>query len=195
MPSNGHAFVRYLVVVLTLAVVEIGLAAAQSEEIVTRMREGGAVLLIRHAATEPGIGDPPGFRLDDCATQRNLSEAGRAQAQRLGEALRAARIPIADVRSSRWCRCLETARLAFGPNVAVRGWAPIDSIFERREVGPDSMREIRAALAALPPKSNWVWVTHQINITALTGSPAAPGEVVVARPVGGSLQVLGRWQP
>lgn len=71
-------------------------------------------MVIWHAATEPRIGDPPGFQLDDCATQRNLSEAGREEARRIGAAFRARGIPIGRVLSRRWCRCLETAGLAFG---------------------------------------------------------------------------------
>src|SRR5262245_646254 len=76
------------------------------------LRGGGQVLLIRHASTTPGVGDPEGFKLEDCATQRNLSEQGRAEARRLGEAVRRNRIPIERVASSPWCRCLDTAQLA-----------------------------------------------------------------------------------
>jgi broad specificity phosphatase PhoE len=71
-------------------------------------------VLLRHATTTPGFGDPPGFRLDNCVTQRDLTEAGREESRRLGVVFRAREIPVARVRSSRWCRCLETARLAFG---------------------------------------------------------------------------------
>ncbi|HMS81661.1 MAG TPA: histidine phosphatase family protein, partial [Burkholderiaceae bacterium] len=77
------------------------------------LRDGGCVLLLRHALTEPGVGDPPGFRIEACGTQRNLSAQGRAQAARLGASLRDAGVAIGPVRSSRWCRCLDTARLAF----------------------------------------------------------------------------------
>jgi len=172
-----------------------GAVRAETPDALALMRAGGNVLLIRHAATEPGIGDPPAFRVEDCATQRNLSDAGRRQATQLGEALRAAGVPIAEVRSSRWCRCLDTARLAFEPQLAVRPWPQIDSFFGRREVAATQTKAALAALGGLPANSNWVWVTHQVNITALTGSGAAPGEVVVARPADGGLRVLGRWQP
>jgi broad specificity phosphatase PhoE len=72
----------------------------------------GHVLLIRHAATDPGIGDPPGFQLGQCGTQRNLSERGRREAQALGVAMQAGGVTVGPVWSSRWCRCLDTARLA-----------------------------------------------------------------------------------
>src|SRR5690606_8860558 len=85
----------------------VGIVRADDARLLASLRSGGNIVLIRHAATEPGIGDPADFREDDCSTQRNLSEAGRDDARRMGEALRAAGVPIAAVRSSRWCRCLE----------------------------------------------------------------------------------------
>ncbi|HZX61552.1 MAG TPA: histidine phosphatase family protein, partial [Candidatus Methylomirabilis sp.] len=93
------------------------------------LRGGGQVVVMRHATTDPGVGDPPGFRIDDCATQRNLSEAGREEARRVGGAFRVRGVPIRRVLSSRWCRCLETARLAFG---TAESWPPLDSFFGDR---------------------------------------------------------------
>ena len=77
------------------------------------LRDGPAVLIVRHAQTEPGIGDPAGFRLGDCTTQRNLSAAGHTQAVALGRVLRERRVTVSRVESSLWCRCVDTARLAF----------------------------------------------------------------------------------
>ena len=88
-------------------------AAAASDQLWALLKGGGQVILIRHAITTPGVGDPPGMRLDDCSTQRNLTDEGRRDARRLGEAFRARGIPVGRVLSSPWCRCLETARLAF----------------------------------------------------------------------------------
>src|SRR5262245_49903148 len=87
--------------------------AAGDDDLWATLQGGGHVLLIRHALTTPGVGDPPGFKLDDCSTQRNLSDDGRAEAGKLGEIFRARRIPIDRVLSSPWCRCIETARIAF----------------------------------------------------------------------------------
>ena len=69
---------------------------------------------MRHAVTTPGVGDPPGFRLDDCSTQRNLTDDGRRDAQRVGAEFRARGVVVENVLSSPWCRCVETANLAFG---------------------------------------------------------------------------------
>lgn len=153
--------------------------AASADGDWARLREGGHVLLMRHAQTDAGIGDPPGFKLDDCSTQRNLSEEGRAQARRTGEAFRRNGIILSEVRSSTWCRCVETAKLAFGGATV---WPALDSLFaapERKEV---RNAQVRQAINRVAPPRNLMLVTHQNNITALTGEPVASGEIVVIRP-------------
>lgn len=152
-------------------------AAAAAWEAVAR---GEAVALMRHALA-PGTGDPAGFALDDCATQRNLSDAGRAQARKIGariaDALDGA--PV-EVFSSAWCRCLETARLlGFGEPTAL---APLNSFFAgrgSRDGQTGTLRrwiDERLAAGDAPPA---VLVTHQVNIGALTGAGVASGEIVV----------------
>ncbi|MFO1062139.1 MAG: histidine phosphatase family protein, partial [Dongiaceae bacterium] len=84
--------------------------AADEDAVFAALRAGGHAILVRHAIA-PGGGDPPGFVLEDCATQRNLSDEGRAQAARLGQRLRQHGVAVDRVLSSRWCRALETARL------------------------------------------------------------------------------------
>ena len=99
--------------------------------------QASQVVLVRHAITTPGVGDPPAFRLDDCATQRNLTDEGRGDARRLGEAFRARGIPVARVLSSPWCRCLETGRLAFG---AAEPWWPRANLVGRPANRGDPLR-------------------------------------------------------
>lgn len=142
-------------------------------------RTPGAVILFRHALA-PGTGDPAGFRLDDCATQRNLNDAGREQARAMGRALRDAGVRPARVLTSRWCRARETAALmGLGP---VEPLPALDSFFEDRAEGPAQTAALRAWIAALPPGETVVMVTHQVNITALTGIvPSSGGGVVVLR--------------
>ena len=155
------------------------------------LRVGGCVVLMRHAQTVAGIGDPPGFRLGDCSTQRNLSEAGREQAQRVGQAFARERIRVDDVRSSAWCRCTDTADLAFGRHTV---WAPINSFF-RDNSGPEQTRAVLRDVASLQAPRNLVLVTHQVNISSLTGEYPAMGEIFIARPNGRSgdrLKVLAR---
>ncbi|MCU0939649.1 MAG: histidine phosphatase family protein [Burkholderiaceae bacterium] len=170
---------RTLLAAVPLAAIVPATRAARAEETAAwaALQAGGCAILLRHAQTEPGVGDPPGFRLDQCSTQRNLSAAGREQAQRFGAALRARGVRIDEVRSSRWCRCLDTARLAF-PALAVQPFAPLDSFFDDRRTEPQQTAAVRRYLADLGSR-NALLVTHQVNISALTGQFAAMGEAIV----------------
>lgn len=165
-------------------------AEATPEALWTALRSGGHVVLMRHAEA-PGIGDPAGFRLEDCRTQRNLSAAGREQARRLGQRFRDQGVKIARVLSSRWCRCLETARwLGLGP---VEPYPPLDSFFQQSERGPQQTAELRRLVSEARSGPALLLVTHQVNITALTGVVPQSGEMVVIRPGGnGDFTVLGR---
>ncbi len=106
-------------------------AQAAEGDIWTQMKENtGYVVLLRHAKTVSGTGDPPGFEIDNCNTQRNLSEAGREQAKQIGREFRERNIPISQVLSSQYCRCLDTARLLdLG---TVKPSPMLNSIFEDR---------------------------------------------------------------
>ncbi len=182
---------RFLALVLVL----LGLpdAARANEAMWDLLKAGGQVAVIRHASTVPGFGDPPGFRLDDCATQRNLSEAGREESRRIGAAFRDRGVPVGKVLSSRWCRCLETARLAFG---TAEPWAPLDSFFDDRSREPEQTRQVRRLIEERPPGGNLILVTHQVNITALTGISPAQGEMILLTPLGnGDFRVAGRLRP
>jgi phosphohistidine phosphatase SixA len=164
--------------------------AEANEALWAKLREGGHAVLIRHAATEPGLGDPPNFRLGDCSTQRNLSAAGRDDARRLGAAFRERKVPVAGVLSSGWCRCQDTARLAFGEYEV---WAPLNSFFSNGDREGAQTRALAERLGDIPARSNLVLVTHQVNITAATGVFPAPGDLVVVRSGGGGkLEVVGR---
>jgi broad specificity phosphatase PhoE len=158
-----------------------------------RLAQGGLVVLIRHAPA-PGFGDPPGFRLDDCSTQRNLSEEGRAQARSLGEAFRRRAVPVEKVYSSQWCRCRDTAQLAFG---AFQEHPALNSFFEQPERMASQTEDLRALLLQLRPRrGNLVMVTHQVNITALTGVVPSQGELVaVAVDDDGRVEVRLRLMP
>ncbi len=154
-------------------------------------REPGAVLLLRHALTEPGTGDPPQFRLGDCSTQRNLSDAGREQSLRIGRAFAAAGLAPGEVRSSAWCRCVDTAQLAFGTHQV---WAPLNSFFGARDSSAAATRAVLAGVRAHAGAWPLVLVTHQVNMSALTGEYPAMGELFATRPAPGAdrLQVVAR---
>lgn len=163
---------------------------AAGQDLAARLREGGLVLLMRHARTEPGTGDPPGFTHDDCATQRNLDEAGRAQARAIGERLRAAAVPVDRVLSSRWCRCRETAALLdLGE---VEHLPALDSFFENRGRRDEQRTGMLAFIRGWSGPGNAVLVTHQVNITAVADVFPRSGETVVMSP---AAEVLGRLPP
>jgi len=154
------------------------LPATAQDSVWRRLGRGGHVLLLRHAATVPGIGDPAGFQLAACATQRNLSAAGKADARRLGAAFRRENVPVAEVLSSRWCRCLDTARLAFG---SVQSAPMIDSMFQDDDASRErKLAELRRYLSAFKGPGNLVLVTHDVNIRALVGQYVNQGDMVVA---------------
>jgi phosphohistidine phosphatase SixA len=155
------------------------------------LREGGHAILIRHAIA-PGGGDPSGFKLGDCSTQRNLSEEGRAQARAIGRAIRAAGVKVDRVLSSRWCRGLDTAeQLGLGP---VEPFEPLDSFFSFPDRGPQAIAGMGRFVATIG-RGTVVMVTHQVNITGFTGVYPASGEAVVIAPPprdGDRPKVVGR---
>ena len=141
------------------------------------LENGGFIVLIRHALA-PGGGDPPNFNLDDCKTQRNLSDAGRRQAQVLGDEFRSRQIPIEKVYSSQWCRCKETAQLAFGTYEELPA---LNSFFASPDHEGRQAETIRDFLLHRPAhRGNLILVTHQVNITALTNVFPSQGEIIIA---------------
>ncbi len=152
----------------------------------------GTMVLFRHA-NAPGGGDPPGFKLNDCSTQRNLDEAGRAQARLIGQTFRARGIKVSAVRSSQWCRARETADLAF-PGQR-QDEAVFNSFFANREAEPAQTAAAQRLLSRWKGPGVMVVVTHQVNISALTGVAPMSGEGIVVKPGAEGLQVLGRIAP
>lgn len=193
-PSSSHstAVARRIVIALaTAGLLMASLPAFASDEALWEgIRSGRNIALLRHAMA-PGTGDPAGFSLEDCGTQRNLSDEGRAQAARLGEQFRANGIERARLFSSQWCRCRDTARLlGLGP---VQDLALLNSFFTRSAEGEGQTRALAAWLAAQEPGLPLVLVTHQVNITGLTGAVPAEGEIVVlARGADGRFAAVGR---
>jgi phosphohistidine phosphatase SixA len=156
-----------------------------------RIEQGGVTVILRHAQTEPGIGDPPGLRLEDCGTQRNLSDEGRAHARRVGAAFKAHGVTPARVLSSQWCRCIETAELVFRQHETEPA---LNSIFgEQRSNASAQSAAVRKLVAGVTRGEVLALVTHQVNITALIRTPAAPAEVIVLAPAeNGEVMLVGR---
>ena len=147
------------------------------------------VILMRHALA-PGVGDPPGFVLEQCDTQRNLSAEGRAQAKATGQALRERGVPINVVYSSRWCRAQETAELMEVGEVVPASW--LDSFFRERSERSERTQAARERILAWQGPDNLLLVTHQVNISALVDSGLRSGDMIIVRPDGNELPVVGR---
>ena len=166
-----------------------GTARADEAAAWAALRQGGVVALMRHGDA-PGVGDPDGWRLDDCTTQRNLSERGRDEARSVGARLRAERIAIARVLSSPWCRCVDTATLVgVGPVQVEPAFANAFVLSDRREALRDGGQ---AVIGRWRGPGVLLVVTHGENIRALTGrSPATAEIVVVALRADGTLREIG----
>jgi phosphohistidine phosphatase SixA len=152
------------------------IAQAQSDDVAARLRAGGCAVLLRHAQTDPGVGDPPGFRLNQCSSQRNLSDEGRAQSARIGQWFMTRGLQPRAVKSSAWCRCQDTADLAFGRHAV---WPALNSFFGEADSRGVQTAALRTELARIAAGQFEVWVTHQVNITALTGEGMAMGEALI----------------
>lgn len=154
------------------------------------LRLPGHFALIRHALA-PGTFDPPGFRVDDCTSQRNLSAEGRAQAIRIGDLFRANGIAAARLYSSQWCRCLETATLMKLGDVSPQPL--LNSFAQNRDRAVQQTAALRPWIAQLELAGPTVMVTHQVVITALSEIFPGNGEIVVMRrEPEGRLTVTGR---
>jgi broad specificity phosphatase PhoE len=180
--------VRILVLVLALIAPQTALAV---DELWDLLRGGGQVVLIRHTLTTPGSGDPDGMRLEDCSTQRNLSEEGREHARRIGEAFRLHRIPVDRVLTSPWCRCVETASLAFSKAEILPA---LGNLFGRPERRQKQVDQLTPLVGERRKGGNLVLVTHGSTILALTRIPVNMGEIVVLTPQGeGRFALAGRF--
>lgn len=167
-------------VILLCLMCWVGLSA-QAGELADKLRSPRQVLLMRHAYA-PGVGDPSGYRLDDCATQRNLDAQGLAQATRTGLWLKRQGVDKAWVFSSVWCRCRDTAgALDLG---SVTTEASLASFFDRPEqAGPSNEALTRFIARMLPGKGEraLILVTHHVNIRAFAGRDIGSGDMLLVQ--------------
>lgn len=166
--------------------------ATKDSDVESLLRRGGVVAAFRHSLA-PGTFDPPGFRLDDCRTQRNLSEEGRTQARSVGVWFQQRQLRPGKVLSSPWCRCVDSATLAFGPPEV---WAALGSPRGSPETTSVAhLQELRAALAAVSsqPGRFDVWFTHMFVLSDLANANTNSGEaLILGVDPSGKTQVLAR---
>ncbi len=181
---------RLALAALAISLIAAPGAAAGSEDAWAALVKGSHVALVRHGNAPPGYGgDPPGFKIDDCATQRNMDERGRAQARALGEAFRQHGVRVDKILSSPWCRCLETARLmAVGPVENTLAVAASDR-------SPERLVVLKQIVSSWRGPGTLVLVTHALTVQALVGIMPGQAETVVLRPRPGDepgVDVAGR---
>jgi phosphohistidine phosphatase SixA len=174
----------------------VGVSAAAQADDAALLRElrAGAVVLMRHTQTTPGVGDPPGWRLERCESQRNLAPEGIAHAQRIGQWFEARQLRVTVVRNSPWCRTRDTATLAFGRH---DDWPALANLFEDRSGADTQAAAVRQYIASVKPGELVVLVSHGSTIGRIfpDGAGLAPGEAVVLRRgprSGAAPTVLGR---
>jgi broad specificity phosphatase PhoE len=186
--------VRRLVVVALVALAACGGDSERRgpDELVDRVREGGYVLYLRHALTDHSQEDAPNVDTRDCARQRNLTAAGRAQARSIGRALRELEVPLGRVLTSDFCRTRQTALLAFGRAESSEVLTRLPPEEERAAFG-SRVRELRLLIGARPrPGTNTVLVGHITSLEAATGVHVEEGDLVVFQPLGdGRFRVAG----
>ena len=188
-PTRLRGLVIFSVALMWLHMTPTVFAADNASVLWNALKSGGHFALLRHAIA-PGTGDPPEFQLRQCSTQRNLSDAGRDQARQIGDRFRRNGIDRARVFSSQWCRCLETARLLrLGPFEEL---AALNSFFQNYARRDPQTQAALVWLGVQDLAQPLVLVTHQVNISALTGTFAGSGElVIVRRSPAGTLKVIG----
>jgi phosphohistidine phosphatase SixA len=169
---------KQLAVAAALAVMAM---TATASELADKLKLPNHALLMRHALA-PGIGDPAGYSLADCGTQRNLDAQGRQQAMRTGQWLKRQGIQTAMVLTSPWCRCKDTANLlGYGqPEVE----PAIGSFFEASQEAADYTQRLQKRLAQLGPTKGdkaLILVTHHVNILDYMGSHVGSGDMVLVQ--------------
>ena len=168
-------------------------ARADEPAAVAALRQGGHVALMRHADAPGGAGDPAGFKLADCATQRNLSGEGRRDAKAMGDKLRAAGVSFAKVSSSPWCRCVDTARLMeVGPVEIAATFGNAYTAGDKRDALTQGARQL---IAGWHGPGALLVVTHGANIQSLIGYNPLQGEIVVVPAGETRLREVGRIAP
>ena len=170
---------KFLKFILILFICLPTLVKADSKKnIIENLKVGGKLIFIRHAYA-PGGGDPENFNIYDCSTQRNLSESGRIQSRKIGNFFKENKIKIENVYSSEWCRCKETASLAF-ENFKTKSF--LNSFFSSKfaQNKNSQMRDFQKFLLDWDEKTNLIFVTHYVVISEILDYPSSSGEIVIS---------------
>ena len=170
---------KFLKIILILFISLTSSVKADSKKnIIENLKAGGNLIFIRHAYA-PGGGDPENFNIYDCSTQRNLSESGRIQSKKIGNFFKENKIKIKNVYSSEWCRCKETAFLAFK---SFKTKSFLNSFFSSKfaHKKKSQIKDFQKFLNIWDKKNNLIFITHYVVISEILDYPPSSGEIVVA---------------
>ena len=152
--------------------------ADSNQSLINELKNGGKLIFIRHAYA-PGGGDPNNFDINDCNTQRNLSNSGRGQAKNIGIFFKVNNIKIENVYSSEWCRCRETASIAFKKFETKNFLNSFFSLKFAHNKDPQ-MNNLKEFIKNNKSKQNLVFVTHYVVISESLNYLSSSGEIVVS---------------
>ena len=161
-----------------LLITFIALTASVKADLKKNLEEGGKLIFIRHAYA-PGSGDPNNFNLNDCSTQRNLNEEGKKQAEHIGEFFRVNKIKIEKVLTSEWCRCKDTAEIAF-KDFSMQNFLNsfYSSKYEKNKT--KQLKELNEYIDKFESERNLILITHYVLISEVLGYAPSSGEIVVS---------------
>ena len=170
---------KFLKIILILFIsLTTPVKADSKKNIIENLKAGGKLIFIRHAYA-PGGGDPENFNIYNCSTQRNLSESGRIQSKKIGNFFKENKIKIKNVYSSEWCRCKETASLAFK---SFKTKSFLNSFFSSKfaHKKKSQIKDFQKFLNIWDKKNNLIFITHYVVISEILDYPPSSGEIVVA---------------
>ena len=167
----------YIILIIFLILTNV-IKADTETQILNNLKNGGNLIFIRHAYA-PGGGDPYNFDLNDCSTQRNLSETGREQAKKIGKFFHENQIPIDKVMSSEWCRCKDTAQIAF-KRFETKDF--LNSFFNEKfsKNRTKQIKDLKKYIDKWDSSKNLVLVTHYVVITEVLNYAPSSGEIVIS---------------
>ena len=182
----------FTVLCLTISIFFGSVGVGFADQLWSALKSNNHFVMIRHALA-PGFSDPDNFNLRDCKTQRNLSDEGRNQSKKIGNLFRLNGITEATVFSSQWCRCLDTANFLGLGKVSELPF--LNSFFKQFEREKFQTEQTMNWIQNAPMNTPTVLVSHQVNISALTGHSLSSGEILfLRRSVDGSIAVIGSIQ-
>ena len=177
-------FLRFFLIIFISLTTTV--KADLNKKLINQLEEGGKLIFIRHAYA-PGSGDPDNFNLNDCSTQRNLSKEGQRQAKYIGEFFRNNKIKIDKVLSSEWCRCKETAKIAF-KNFSTNSF--LNSFYSSKfaKNKDKQVKALKEYIKKFKSDKNLVLVTHYVLISEILNYGPSSGEIVVSNK---NLNIIG----